>query len=36
MGNLLEGPTPLEYLNADPDSITVSGYSAGCFMAHRL
>lgn len=26
----------LPYLNADPNTITVSGYSAGCFMAHEL
>ena len=36
MGNLLGEAAPLEYLNADPGSVTVSGYSAGCYMAHRL
>ena len=36
MGNFLDGAPPLEYLNADADSITVSGVDAGCYMAHRL
>ena len=36
MGNLLAETAALEYLNADPGSITVSGYAAGCHMAHRL
>ena len=36
MGNLLGEAPALEYLNADSTSITVSGFSAGCYMAHRL
>ena len=26
----------LQHLNANPDTVTVSGFSAGCFMAHRM
>ena len=36
MGNLITEAPPLEYLFADAESVTVSGYSAGCYMAHRL
>ena len=34
MGNPYSEPLP--YLNADPDTITMSGNSAGCFMAHQM
>ena len=26
----------LPHLNAEPDTVTISGGSAGCYMAHRL
>ena len=35
MGSII-GTEALDYLNADASSVTVSGFSAGCYMAHRL
>ena len=26
----------LPYLNANPNTVTVSGHAAGCYMSHRL
>jgi len=26
----------LPFLNGDPDQVTMSGFSAGCFMAHQM
>ena len=34
MGNSQPGKLP--YMDANPDTITMSGNSAGCFMAHRM
>ena len=27
---------PLPYLNANPNTVTFSGFSAGCFMSHQM
>ena len=40
MGNLTTSPIlreradPLNYWDGDPTQVTMSGFSAGCFMAH--
>ena len=34
MGNTESASLP--YMNANPDTITMSGNSAGCFMAHQM
>ena len=26
----------LPYMNADANSVTISGHSAGCYMAHKM
>ena len=31
-----DSPKTLSHLGADPDTVTVSGHSAGCYMADQM